>query len=71
MPDPDNEEVIITGGNYGDTETKVSVYSEAGWKRDLAPLNHGRRWHACGGYINGGKKVKSYCVVSYMFDRFL
>merc|ERR1711971_202316 len=54
IPDPDNEEVIITGG---DTALKtVSVYSGAGWQRDLASLNQGRNYHACGSYRNGGKK---------------
>lgn len=37
--------------------TIVSVYNETGWLRDLAPLNQGRRQHACGSYVNGGKKV--------------
>ena len=36
---------------------KVSVYSEVGWQRDLTSLNQGRRQHACGSYVNGGKKV--------------
>ena len=36
----------------------VSVYSEAGWQRDLTPLNQGRFNHACGSYVNEGKKVK-------------
>ena len=35
----------------------VSVYSEAGWQRDVASLNQGRFIHACSTYINGGKKV--------------
>ena len=50
---PDSEVIIITGG-LGNT---VSVYNEAGWQRDLTPLNVGRGGHACGSYINGGKKV--------------
>ena len=55
IPDTENEEVIITGGM--DNRRLVSVYSEAGWQRDLASLNQGRKLHACGNYINGGKKV--------------
>ena len=55
IPDEDNEELIITGGY--DTMTTVSVYNEAGWQRDLAPLNPGRQRHACGSYVNGGKRV--------------
>jgi len=56
ISDPDNEEVIITGGGEYPAVKTVSVYSEAGWKRDLKPLNQGRYEHACGSYINGGKK---------------
>ena len=57
IPDPDNEEqLIITGGK--DTLKTVSVYKEeAGWQRDLTPLNQGRYAHACGSYVHGGKKV--------------
>ena len=55
IPDPDNEEVIITGGYHA--MKIVSVYSKAGWQRDLTSLNQGRRYHACGSYVNGGKKV--------------
>ena len=36
----------------------VSVYSEAGWQRDLMLLNHERRQHSCGSYVNEGKRVK-------------
>ena len=66
IPDPENEEVIITGGNHPETVKKVSVYSDAGWQRDLTPLNQGRRFHACGSYVKGEKKVKPYCFVSYI-----
>ena len=55
ISDPDNGEVIITGGM--DHRKLVSVYSEAGWQRDLTSLNQGRKLHACGSYVNGGKKV--------------
>ena len=61
IPDPDNEEVIITGGL--DTLTTVSVYNETGWQRDLAPLNQGRNRHACGSYVNGGTKVNNIMYV--------
>ena len=66
IPDPDNEEVIITGGE--DTMTTVSVYNETGWQRDLAPLNQGREDHACGSYVNGGKKVNH---IMYMFKSYI
>ena len=61
IPDHGNEEVIITGGHLsGDNGMKtVSVYSEAGWQRDLTPLSQGRFNHACGSYVNEGKKVKN------------
>ena len=58
IPDEDNKELIITAG------TTVSVYNDDGWQRDLAPLNQNRLDHACGSYVNGGKKVKSYYVCS-------
>ena len=62
IPDPDNDEVIITGGvddnlTTGTLYTRVSVYNEQGWSRDLAPLATGRRFHACTSYTLGGKKV--------------
>ena len=55
IPDPDNEEVIITGGEY--TMTKVSVYSEAGWQRDLANMTLGRFDHSCSSFTHEGEKV--------------
>ena len=55
IPDPDNEEIIITGGWPG--ERTVSVYSEDGWQRDLTSLNTARKSHACGSYVKAGKKV--------------
>ncbi len=61
ISDADKEEVIITGG--ASTRTTVSVYGEAGWQRDLAPLSQGRLWHTCGSYVNGGKKVRPIMYV--------
>ena len=55
IPDPDNEEVIITGGQR--TMTTVSVYNKAGHQRDLANLNTGRRVHACTSFIYQNTKV--------------
>ena len=55
IPDQEKKELIITGGQF--TQTTVSVYSEAGWQRNWASLNQGRYGHACGSYVNGGKKV--------------
>ena len=65
ISDPEKGELIITGGWY--TLNKVSVYSEAGWQRDLASLNQGRMDHACGSYVKGGKKVK-HLVFSYNYS---
>ena len=49
IPNPDNEaEVIVTGGR--DNATRVSVYSEAGWQRDMPSLNSNREWHACSSF---------------------
>ena len=56
IPDPDNEELIITGGTH--TMSTVSVYREDGWVKDLASLGVGRRGHGCARYIKGGKKVQ-------------
>ena len=55
IPDPDNEEVIITGGFY--TMTRVSVYNKAGHQRDLADLRQGRRALACTSFIFQNTKV--------------
>ena len=55
IPDPDNEEVIITGGFY--TMTRVSVYNKAGHQRDLADLRQGRRAPACTSFIFQNTKV--------------
>ena len=57
IPDPDNEEVIITGGQAQATRTRVSVYNKAGHQRDLADLRHGRRDHACTSFIYQNTKV--------------
>merc|ERR1719360_181543 len=54
IPDPDKEEVIITGGIY--TMTTVSVYSEDGWQRDLKQLTQGRTVHACSSFTHKGEK---------------
>ena len=56
IPDPDKEEVIITGGEF--TMNIVSVYSEAGWQRDLAQLTEGRHVHACSSFTHAGEKVQ-------------
>ena len=59
VPDPDTDELIITGGWDTLTTgglTTVSVYTEAGWQRDLPPMAVGRRQHACASFKDGVKK---------------
>ena len=65
IPDPENKEIIITGGVY--TRTKVSVYNEAGHQRDLSDLKQGRFWyHTCSMFVgNGGKKVKIFYIQTH------
>ena len=53
------EEIIITGGVTGDTRlADVSVYTEAGFSRSLAPLNTARDEHGRTSYVKEGKRVK-------------
>ena len=41
-------------------ETRVSLYSAAGWQRDLAPLNTPRRSHGCASYTDtSGQEVNA------------
>ena len=53
----ENERVIITGGWDASVRRIVSVYNEAGWKKDLTPMKVGRALHACGSYVKGAKEV--------------
>ena len=55
IPDQDTGEVIITGDS--DSGTLVSVYSEAGWQRELAPMMEYRKHHACSSFTHAGEKV--------------
>ena len=55
-------EIIITGGvttNYSTWLADVSVYTEAGFSRSLAPLNTARYHHGCTSYVKdqGLKRV--------------
>ncbi len=58
IPDPDQVHVIITGGIR--TGTTVSVYSEAGWQRDLKDMTLRRHDHACSSFTHAGEKVIDY-----------
>ena len=54
-------EIIITGGMTSGGFTRVadvSVYTEAGFSRSLAPLNTARTVHGCTSYVKEGKRVK-------------
>ena len=53
-------EIIISGGaTTGSTRVAdVSVYTEAGFSRSLAPLNTARTVHGCTSYVKEGKRVK-------------
>ena len=51
--------VILTGGSYTDTFTRVSQYNQAGWVRDLPDLLQGRKNHGCTYYDNNeGSQVR-------------
>ena len=58
--------VILTGRVHS-PRTTVSQYNEAGWVRDLPPLQQGRYDHACSYYSNAeGTKVDidiKYCSI--------
>ena len=58
IADPQNEEVIVTGGHY--TLTKVSIYNKNGHQRDLPDLSKGRAEHACSSFIYNQMKVRYY-----------
>ena len=58
IADPENEEVIVTGGHY--TLKKVSIYNKNGHQRDLPDLSKGRDEHACSSFIYDQTKVRYY-----------
>ena len=72
IPDPSSATVLVTGGYY--TLNTVSRYCTVlycncrygleGWLEDLPPLNMGRYYHGCGGYVSGGDLVSA--VHSYL-----
>ena len=53
-------EIIITGGLTTDFTAlaDVSVYTEAGFSRSLAPLSTARNSHGCTSFVKEGKRVK-------------
>ena len=59
-----NDKVIVTGGQYTETETTVSVYNIGGWVEDLPDLNTGRSNHGCGHYEdNNNDDVRLFLVL--------
>jgi len=49
---------VITGGHDGDYISRVSLYSSAGWVRNLASLNTARSDHGCASYTDSnGQEV--------------
>ena len=58
IADPQNEEVIVTGGYH--TLTKVSIYNKNGHQRDLPDLSKGRDEHACSSFIYDQTKVRYF-----------
>jgi len=53
--------VILTGGYYSPTLTRVSEYDESGFIRNLPDLNRGRFGHGCS-YYEDGEGRKTYLV---------
>ena len=50
--------VILTGGPWHSPTTRVTQYNEAGFIKDLPPLQKGRTEHGCTSYDNNeGTKV--------------
>ena len=45
------EYFVVTGGGYPDMDT-VTLYSEAGFVKDLARLKQGRYKHACSKFVD-------------------
>ena len=61
--------VLILGGAYGDAESRVSEYDEAGWVRDLPQLLHKRVHLGCSYYANDeGTKVVVDLDIYYVED---
>ena len=56
IEDPDTNTLINTGGVFDNT--RVAVFGEEGWRRDLEPLNIGRNDHACSSYTSGESRVR-------------
>ena len=45
------------------TTSRVSVYNEGGWVKDLPSLNLGRSNHGCGHFVNTDNKMVIYDIL--------
>ncbi len=59
ISDPENQQVIITGGGDPEIEitANVTVYGHRGWVEDLPNMNYKRAEHGCTSYLSQGKRV--------------
>ena len=55
IADSNNDVYYITGNRNINYSKSATIYEEKGYLDDLAPLNRGRRNHACSGYYNHEK----------------
>ena len=78
IPDPSSASVIVIGGfNTQNKVSRYSRaglycvlyctvlyyrYGREGWLEDLSPLNVGRWYHGCGGYVSSGDMVSTRIV---------
>ena len=68
IPDPDNDEVIITGGEY--SPKIVSVYNKNGWQRDMPSLENNRLSHACTSFVQSGRYKEEQIFSLFIFNYF-
>jgi len=57
IPDRDTDTIIVTGGVWSETETRVSQYDKKGNMKNLPSLNTGRGGHGCAQFTDNGVKV--------------
>ena len=59
ISDPENNQVILTGGGDPEIEifNNVTVYGVQGWVEDLPNMKYKRAQHGCTSYISKGNRV--------------
>ena len=63
IPWPEQNKVIITGGNTDSPQNRrTSVYNKQGHIENLGYLNHQRKDHGCTSYVSDNKRVCTYIV---------